>query len=47
MILFLACALASLWIAFSNALDTGRISFLKALGSFIPGNAVELYFNYL
>ncbi|MDX1333678.1 MAG: hypothetical protein R3252_11650 [Robiginitalea sp.] len=47
MILFLGCAGVSLWVAFTNTFETGRISLIKALGSFILGNAVELFFNYL
>lgn len=47
MILFGCCALVALWLAFSNTFKLGRISFLGAVGSFILGNAVELFFNYL
>lgn len=47
MIIFVICALVSLWLAFSNAFNLGRISFAGALGSFLLGNAVELFFNYL
>lgn len=46
-LLFVGCAIASLWIAFSNAFDTGRISIFTAVGSFILGVIVELFFNYL
>ncbi len=46
MVLFVICALVALWLAFSNAFQLGRISFFAALGSFILGNAVELFFNY-
>ena len=45
-IIFFICALASLWIAFSNAFNLGRISFIGAFGSFLLGSAVELFFNY-
>lgn len=47
MVIFLCCAVIGLWLAFSNAFNLGRISFFGALGSFILGNAVELFFNYL
>ena len=46
-IVFVICALLSLWIAFSNKFDTGRISFITALGSFLLGAAAELFFNSL
>ena len=46
-VLFVICALISLWLAFSNTFNLGRISFWSALGSFLLGNAVELFFNYL
>lgn len=46
-ILLLACAILSLWLAFSNPYKLERISFAGALFSFILGNAVELFFNYL
>lgn len=47
MIIFGCCALLSLWLAFTDTFGLGRISLLGALGSFILGNAVELFFNYL
>ncbi len=47
LVIFLCCSLFALWLAFSNAFGTGRISFAGAFGSFILGNAVELFFNYL
>ena len=46
-ILFVVCAITSLWITFSNAFGTGRIRFLNAFGSFILGVIIELFFNYL
>ncbi|MEM9076008.1 MAG: hypothetical protein AAGC43_03170 [Bacteroidota bacterium] len=46
-ILFVICAVISLWIAFSNAFETGRISFFNAFGSFVLGVIVELFFNYI
>ena len=47
MVLFVGCALLALWLAFSNTFNLGRISLIGALVSFILGNAVELFFNYL
>ncbi len=46
MVLFFVCAIVSLWIAFSNAFNLGRITLLWALTSLILGNAIEFYFNY-
>ena len=46
MVLFFICAVISLWIAFSNAFNLGKITFLGATTSFILGNAIEFYFNY-
>ncbi|MGB3149786.1 MAG: hypothetical protein WBB27_03915 [Maribacter sp.] len=46
MVLFFVCALISLWIAFSNAFNLGRITLLWAIASFVLGNAIEFYFNY-
>ena len=45
-VIFLVCAAVSLWIAFTNVFDLGRITFIRTIISFILGNAVELYFNY-
>jgi len=45
-IVFVCCALLSLWLAFSDSFNLGRISFISALVSFILGNALELFFNY-
>lgn len=45
-VLFVCCALLSLWLAFSNTFKLGRISLIGAFVSFILGNAVELFFNY-
>lgn len=47
MIIFVLCALASLWMSFSNAFKLGKISFFGAFGSFIMGALIELFFNYL
>lgn len=46
MILFICCALLSLWLAFTDTFKLGRISIIGALTSFILGNIVELFFNY-
>jgi len=46
-VVFICCALLSLWLAFTNTFKLGRISFIGAVISFILGNAVELFFNYL
>ena len=46
MALFFVCALISLWIAFSNAFNLGKITLAGAIGSFVMGNAIEFYFNY-
>lgn len=46
LVIFLCCALFAVWLAFSNTFNTGRISIAAAIGSFILGNAVELFFNY-
>ena len=47
MVVFICCALLSLWLAFTDTFSLGRISFIGAVISFILGNAVELFFNYL
>ncbi len=44
-LLFVGCALISLWVAFSNAFGTGKISVLGAVGSFLFGLVIELFFN--
>ncbi|MBT8298889.1 MAG: hypothetical protein HKP42_04140 [Maribacter sp.] len=44
--IFVCCALLTLWLAFSDTFNLGRISFFSAFVSFILGNAVELFFNY-
>ena len=46
-VLLSCCALLSLWLAFTDTFNLGRISFIGAVLSFILGNAVELFFNYL
>jgi hypothetical protein len=47
MVILLCCALIAIWLAFTNAFNLGRISFIGAFGSFILGSVVELFFNYL
>lgn len=46
-VIFLCCAIFSLWLAFSNAFNLGRISIIATLGSFALGSLVELFFNNL
>jgi len=46
MVLFSICALISLWIAFSNAFNLGKITLVSALISIVLGSAIEFYFNY-
>lgn len=41
------CGLVALYMAFTNAFNLGKISWLNAVWSFALGNAVELFFNYL
>lgn len=45
-VIFSLCAVAALWLAFTNTFDLGKISLLGALMGFVLGNAIELYFNY-
>ena len=45
-IIFFCFALVSFWIAFSNAFDSGKISVVNVVVSFILGVIVELFFNY-
>ena len=44
-ILLVGCAMVAFWVAFTNAYGTGRISFIGALGSFLLGVLIELFFN--
>ncbi len=46
-IVFVVCALLSLWLAFTNTFGLGRLSWIGALLSFALGTAVELFFNYI
>ena len=45
LIIFVLCGVAALWLAFTNAFQTGRISVVWALVSFVLGLAVDLWFN--
>lgn len=45
MVLFILCALPALWVAFTNAFNSGRITLIAVLGSFALGCAVDLFFN--
>ncbi len=44
-LIFLICAVWSLWLAFTDTFKLGRITFWSALFSFALGNVVELFFN--
>ena len=46
-IIFIVCGIIALWIAFTNAFQSGKISIAAAFMSFLGGTAVELFFNYL
>ncbi len=46
-VIFVICALISIWIAWTNAFNTGRISLPTFVLSFVLGVSVELFFNYL
>ena len=45
-IIFIVLALPAFWIAFTNTFNLGRISWPKAVLSFISGVLIELFFNY-
>lgn len=45
-VIFVICALIALWIAFSNAFNSGKISMIGAFMSFLTGSLIELLFNY-
>ena len=45
-IIFIVLALPALWIAFTNTFNMGRISWVKAVLSFVFGVLIELFFNY-
>lgn len=45
LIIFVLCGIVALWLAFTNAYQTGRISALWAVLSFLSGLAIELWFN--
>ena len=44
-VIFVLSALIGVWVAFTDAFDTGRISIIEVIGSFMLGVAVELFFN--
>ncbi|MFD0796302.1 hypothetical protein ACFQZJ_02430 [Maribacter chungangensis] len=46
MVIFFICATISLWIAFSNAFNLGRITIFWVITSLVLGSAIEFYFNY-
>ncbi|HKL89758.1 hypothetical protein J4E06_15625 [Muricauda sp. NFXS6] len=45
-IIFVVCSIWSLYLAFSNTYNLGRISLLEVIGSFVLGVIIELSFNY-
>jgi len=45
-LIFIICAIWSLYLAFTNSFKLGRISLLEVLGSFVLGVIIELSFNY-
>jgi hypothetical protein len=45
-VIFVLCAVPALWIAFTNTFGSGKISFFWAMGSFLLGLLIELFFNY-
>ncbi|MEL6303540.1 MAG: hypothetical protein AAGL29_04025 [Bacteroidota bacterium] len=46
-LVFVFCAIISLWIAFTDTFDTGRIKLFEVLKSFVLGTAIELFINNL
>ena len=44
-IIFIAFAIISFWIAFTNAFDTGKISNFNLIASLVLGLIVEYFFN--
>lgn len=44
-LIFIGCALLALYIAFTDKMNTGRISVWAALISFVLGAIIELFFN--
>ena len=44
--IFIFLGIPALWIAFTNAFDMGKISWPKAVLSFVFGVLIELFFNY-
>lgn len=45
-IVFIVCSIWSLYLAFSNTFNLGRIPLLEVIGSFALGVIIELSFNY-
>ena len=45
-VIFILLALPALWIAFTNTYGLGKISWIKAVLSFVFGVLIELFFNY-
>ena len=45
-VIFILLALPALWIAFTNTYGLGKISWIKAVLSFVLGVLIELFFNY-
>ena len=46
-VIFVVCAVAALWLAFTDTFSLGRISFIESFSSFLLGCLVELFFNGL
>ena len=44
--IFIFLGIPALWISFTNAFDMGKISWPKAVLSFVFGVLIELFFNY-
>ena len=45
-IIFIICALPALYLAFTDTYGLGKIKIWSAVGSFILGVLIELFFNY-
>ena len=45
-IIFIICALPALYLAFTDTYGLGKIKIWSAIGSFILGVLIELFFNY-
>lgn len=46
-LLFIFCALISLWISFTDTFNTGRLTLFSAVVSFLFSTAIELFVNAL